>query len=463
MQCARGQYRWWIAAAALLALRAAGAGAATPDSPSDRPHAARSTSSPTALSYTVKPGDNLIRICSELRDRTGHFALDGMMADVRRANDLETNRLWPGQVLLIPAADQRVGAVVARTVAEGAEVRGIYLSGPACGAGSVLQRVDRFIAAGGNTVVIDAKDIDGAVSYPSAERLAGWGPGRPGPVIPSLESLLFQFHRRGLHVVARLAVFLDGDLGRRRPDLALQDSTGAAWSERGCVWLDPTRAEVRSYHLALAVELARSGVDEIQLDYVRFPTNGWPGDAKGDPGRTAARRREAITSFVSTVREALRPTGVLLSVDVFGIMGWERAEDLALTGQDIPALAALVDVVCPMIYPSHFAPGFAGYRQPADEPAELVAEAVRRFRSLAGRPVGVRPWLQAFPWRVRDFGGDYVAAQVSAARGNGAAGWCLWNSACQYEAVLSVLPSLCGPRSADVSALVLAGDRPAVR
>lgn len=463
MQGARGQYRWWIAATALLALRAAVAAAAAPGSPSDRPHAARSTPGPTALSYTVKPGDNLIRICSELRDRTGHFALDGMMADVRRANDLETNRLWPGQVLLIPAADQKVGAVVARTVAEGAEVRGIYLSGPACGAGSVLRRVDRFIAAGGNTVVFDAKDIDGAVSFPSAEPLAGWGPGRPGPVIPSLEPLLFQFHRRGLHVVARLAVFLDGDLGRRRPDLALQDSVGGAWAERGCVWLDPARAEVRRYHLALAAELARSGVDEIQLDYVRYPTNGWRGDGKGDAGPIAARRREAITSFVTEVREALRPTGVLLSVDVFGIMGWEQTAELALAGQDIPALAGLVDAVCPMIYPSHFAPGFAGFRQPAEAPAELVAEAVRRFRGLAGRTVGVRPWLQAFPWRVRDFGGDYVAAQVTAARESGAAGWCLWNSACQYEAVLSVLPSLCGPRTADVSVLTVAGDRPTLR
>lgn len=461
MQAARGRWVGWLLAAALATTATARATAAPPPTgrlgpatgdplASTRPNPPR----PTAFDYTVQPGDNLNRICYRLRERTGHYALDDMIAAIRRANDLQTNLLLPGTVLRIPAADNAVTQVVPHTVAEGAEVRGIYLTGPACGVGSVLQRVDRFIAAGGNTVVFDAKDIDGAVSYRSEAELAGWGPGRNAPVIPSLPAMLDQFHRRGLHVVARLAVFLDGNLGQRRPDLALRAPDGAPWGERGCTWLDPAHPEVHAYHLALARELAAAGVDEIQLDYVRYPTNGWRGDWQGDLPRTASRRQEVIAGFLAAVRDSLAGTGVRLSADLFGITAWERTEDLALTGQHVPTLARLVDVVCPMIYPSHFAPGFEGRRQPADEPAWLVGEATRRFRQLAGPDVQVRPWLQAFPWRVTDFDGAYVAVQVQAARAAGADGWCLWNPASQYEAALEVMPTLCAPAPAVVTAQV---------
>ncbi|MBM4129534.1 LysM peptidoglycan-binding domain-containing protein [bacterium] len=444
--------------AAALATAGAARVTAAPPPTGDGPATARlasreSPSRPTAFDYTVQPGDNLNRICSRLRERTGHYSLDDMIADVRRANGLQTNLLRPGMVLRIPAAREVIASMVRRTVADGAEVRGIYLTGPACGVSSVLQRVDRFIAAGGNTVVFDAKDIDGAVTYRSAAQLASWGRGRAEPVIPSLPEMFDRFERRGLHVVARLAVFLDGALGARRPDLALRAPDGAPWQERGCTWLDPSHPDVHAYHLALARELVAAGVDEIQLDYVRFPTNGWRGDWQGDLGRTAARRQAVIAGFLGAVRDSLAGTGVRLSADLFGIMAWERTEDLALTGQHVPTLARLVDVVCPMIYPSHFAPGFEGRRQPADEPAWLVGEATRRFRQLVGPDAAVRPWLQAFPWRVTDFDGGYVAAQVQAARAAGADGWCLWNPASQYEAALEVLPSLCAPSPAVATAL----------
>lgn len=449
---------WWLAAALAMATPAAATAAPPPtDGGQDRSPARAQPrpqpSRPTAFDYTVQPGDNLNRICARLRERTGHYSVDDMVAAVRRANDLQTNLLRPGTVLRIPAASRAVTAVVQRTVSAGAEVRGMYLTGPACGVGSVVQRVERFIAAGGNTVVFDAKDIDGAVSYQSGAALAGWGRGREAPVIPSLAGMLEEFHRRGLHVVARVAVFLDGDLGTRRPDLALQGPDGRPWDERGCVWLDPTQAEVRDYHLALAAELAAAGVDEVQLDYVRYPTSGWRGDWQGDTAATAARRQEVIAGFLAAVRDTLAGTGVLLSADLFGIMAWERTEDLALTGQHVPTLAALVDVLCPMVYPSHFAPGFAGMRQPADEPGWLVGEATRRFRELAGPGARVRPWLQAFPWRVTTFDAAYISAQVLAARAEGAAGWCLWNPASQYEVALSALPALCVPAPQAVTAL----------
>ncbi len=408
-----------------------------------------STPAPVAtadtLLYTVRSGDSLIKICSRHRDQTHHYSLDDLLKDIRRTNGLKSNFLRIGQELRIPVLVEEPGEPVSRRVHDGEEFRAIYLTGPACGVSSVLGRVDRFIAVGGNAVVFDAKDIDGGVSYFSRHPLANWGKNRSAPVISSLDDMMRRFDKRGLYTVARIALFLDGELGRQRPDLALQDSTGAPWTERGCTWMDPAQPEVRDYNLSLAAELARAGVDEIQFDYVRFPTNGWRGDWQGDLEQTARRRREVISNFLSVARDTLDRYGVKISADMYGIMAWGRVEDLALTGQHVATFASFVDVICPMIYPSHFGPGFEGRKRPGDDPEYFIGEGTRRFRELAAGQAKIRPWLQAFPYRVTHFDGEYIAVQVGASRSAGGSGWSLWNPACRYKEALSVMPALCQP------------------
>ncbi|MCB1183059.1 LysM peptidoglycan-binding domain-containing protein [bacterium] len=399
---------------------------------------------PDTLVHTVRSGDTLIEICGTYRDRTNHYSLDDLLKDIRRANGLTSNFLRIGQELKVPVLPDEPVAQVRRRVRDGEELRGMYLTGPACGVSSVLGRVDAFVAAGGNAVVFDAKDIDGGVSFHSRHPLASWGKGRSAPVISSLDDMMARFDRRGLYTVARLALFLDGELGHRRPDLALQDSTGNPWGERGCVWMDPAQPEVREYNLALAAELARAGVDEIQFDYVRFPTNGWRGDWVGDLEHTALRRRAVISDFLAVARDTLAAYGVKVSADLYGIMAWGRMEDLALTGQHVPTIAGLVDVICPMIYPSHFGPGFEGRKRPGDDPDYFIGEGTRRFVAQVAGQAEIRPWLQAFPYRVTKYDGAYIATQVGAARDAGGRGWCLWNPACRYGEALDVLPALSG-------------------
>jgi len=416
--------------------------------------AAQSVQTPAdTLEYTVKKGDSLIKICSRYRDQTNHYALDDLMTDIRSTNQLKTNLLLIGQKLRIPVLPVMECPSATTSVAEGAEMRGIYLTGPACGVSSVLRRVDRFVEAGGNAVVFDAKDIDGGVSFASGHDLAKWGKGRNLPVISSLNDMMSRFQRRDLYVVARVALFLDGELGRQRPDLALQDKNGEPWSERGCYWMDPTQPEVRQYNLTLATELAKAGVDEIQFDYVRFPTNGWKEDwsdsATVDIERTAMRRRSVINSFLAEAQELLASDDVKVSADLYGIMAWGRMEDLALTGQHVPSFAKYVDIICPMIYPSHFAPGFEGRKRPGDDPEYFIGEGTRRFVELAAGQAEIRPWLQAFPYRTSNFDGQYIGTQISAARTSGGTGWCLWNPACRYSVALSVLPEMCIPKSVD--------------
>ncbi len=431
-----------------LALRPA-PGPVAPVAPA-APVAPVAPAAPETLLHVVQPGDCLQAIAHGYRRRAGYWRTADLMAAIRTANGLEGDLLRPGRRLLVPPAPPERHPLVTAPVRRGAGLRGIYLPGPALAASDLFTRVDAFLAAGGNGVVLDAKDVDGRVTWPAASPLAAGGRGGPAVALPELVQRL---HRRGAWVAARLACFLDGELGSRRPDLALAGPDSLPWRERGLVWLDPARAEVRGYLVGLAVELAAAGVDEVQLDYVRYPTNGWrPGTAAGSAEAAALRaeadrRQAAVTAFVAEVAAALAPRGVVLSADLFAVVGWERTVDRAATGQDVVALAGLVDVLCPMVYPSHYGAGFAGVDHPGSEPRRFVAEGSRRFAELAAGRALVRPWLQAFPFGAPAYGGGYVLAQLAGARAAGASGWCLWNPAGRYGEVLPAL-ALAAPDAA---------------
>ena len=416
-------------AAVLLAATPAAAAAAAAGSDDPATVAAADT-----LRHVVEPGDSLHRIAARYRDQAGWHGQVDCLAAIRRANGLEhTNLLRPGQQVAIPVFAGPPPPRAARPTRDGSDLRGLYLPGPLCAVQEVFARVDSFTAAGGNGVVFDGKDVDGGASFASPAAVAVLRASRPVPLIANLAGFVRRLHERDLWVVARLALFLDADLGRHRPDLALAGPDGAPWRERGCIWVDPTQPEVRSYNFALARELVRAGVDEIQIDYVRFPTNGWQGDWQGDLEATAARRRAVITGFVAALHDTLRASGCRLSADLFGIMAWDRTVDLARTGQPGPSLAGHLDVIGQMIYPSHFGRGFEGLDSPGDHREYVIAAGLRRFREQAGPTLLIRPWLQAFPWRVEAYDSAYVRVQIASALAAGAAGWCLWNPSGRYD------------------------------
>jgi len=249
-------------------------------------------------------------------------------------------------------------------------------------------------------------------------------------------------HQRGLHVVARLTCFCDWRLARARPDLVPLSRRGdGLWREKGIrAWVDPSLPEVQDYLLDLVAEVAGHGVDEIQLDYVRFPTEGDAADAVFAFDPQVVAKHEIITEFVRRTRKALAGTGVMLSADVFGVMAWGREADVAATGQNLSGLLPLLDVVSPMVYPSHFYGNFQQMENPPDHPYRMVNEACRRLMAQAeAHGVAVRPWVQAFPYRVKDFNAEYVVQQVEGAQAAGTAGWLLWNPKSRYEVGLEAM------------------------
>jgi hypothetical protein len=289
-------------------------------------------------------------------------------------------------------------------------------------------------AVGGNTVVFDAKD--GPVSFfakdPKIRAMSEWD-----HTISDLPKLVDRLHKMGIHVVARQVLFNDPILAKKRRDLAIHSKQNpkSVWLEHGkLVWVDPSQPEVQDYNLRIAKELAQSGVDEIQFDYVRFPAQGNTRDCLYHFDDQQIPKHEIITGFLKRAKEELKPYRVLIGIDVYGVIAWNKEIDQKITGQKIEDMGKYVDVVCPMVYPSHFYPPFDGFSHPAEQPYYFVSQGVQRVRNrLGGASPVIRPWLQAFPYLVSHYNLDYVAKQLQGARDGNATGWLLWNAGNKYD------------------------------
>jgi len=237
--------------------------------------------------------------------------------------------------------------------------KGIYVQASTAAKPAELDKlITQLNASDMNTMVVDLKDNNGAVYYDTKVALAH----EVDAVQPILNvpQLMTTLHSHGIYAIARIVVMEDPIAGVKRPDLAIHDTrTGKPWrNNNGQTWLNAANPQVWQYVTDLATEAATLGFDEVQFDYVRFPTDGnldvadfganFPG------GETA--RRAAITGLLTKAHEALRPTRALFGADVFGITAWIRNDNGI--GQQFEDLVASVDVICPMDYPSHYGKGF---------------------------------------------------------------------------------------------------------
>ncbi|HSE48881.1 MAG TPA: putative glycoside hydrolase [Terriglobales bacterium] len=384
--------------------------------------------------HTAKPGEAVVTIARMYLPETPYMTTRELEAAIRRANpQLRGDFLKGGTQVAIPDIEPQ--PVVEKPVARAKdfEVRAIYLTGTMAGSETGMRIIERWRDVGGNAIVFDVKDSDGSVNIPFAHPLAAGGRNRP---IRNLPKFVRWAHRQGMHVIARIAIFRDELLVRRHPELAVQSRRGGgAWRENGkLVWTDPSRDEVQDYNIALAQTAAAGGVDEIQYDYVRFPAEGDQADAKFAYQEAEKRTRaDVITDFVARSQRELRPRGVLFSLDVFGVVAWQRPIDLAHVGQDIARLAEHCDVLSPMIYPSHFF-GMDGYALPGDAPEHFIGESMARFRKVTAESgVVLRPWLQAFGWRTRTYSPAYIETQVATAKKQGGIGFLFWNARNDYS------------------------------
>ena len=177
---------------------------------------------------------------------------------------------------------------------------------------------------------------------------------------------------------------------------------------------------------------------------MRFPAEGDQKDASFvyQKEHPAWHRTDVITDFLRKAYAEVHAQGVLLSLDVFGVMAWQRSVDLSHTGQDIPNMARYCDVLSPMIYPSHFF-GMDGYAHPGDAPEHFIGESMERFH-LITKDTGVvlRPWLQAFAWRTKTYSPKYIQVQVEASNKKGGIGFLFWNANNNYAKPYEAMPAM---------------------
>ena len=431
--------------------------------------------------YVAQRGDSIPSVARKYLKRTKYLTSAELAEAIRDANH---NRqgvfLKSGEQIVIPGILESPIVEKSVPVASTFEVRAIYLTGVMAGSEHGERIIRHWREVGGNAVVFDIKDSDGIVNIAFDHPLATG----QRHYISDLPKLIHFLHSENMHAIARIAIFRDEHLVTTHPELAVKSRrTGEPWRENGkLVWTDPSNPKVQDYDIALAKFVAQSGVDEVQFDYVRFPAEGDQKDAaftyqaslchpersegpmhspaslqtvaSADLAKNASckdstaapakqmQRSDVIANFLDRAYAQIHPTGVLLSLNVFGVMAWQRPVDLAHTGQDIVAMAKHCDVLSPMIYPSHFF-GMDGIAHPGDAPEHFIGESMDRFKLITkDSNVVIRPWLQAFAWRTKTYSPQYVEVQIEVAKQKGGIGFLFWNANNDYSKPYTAMPEM---------------------
>jgi hypothetical protein len=330
-------------------------------------------------------------------------------------------------------------------------VKSVYLTGWSASSSSKINYVyDLAKSAGINAVVVDIKDYSGYVSYDVDDYTAPLVKeyGAKKIKIYDIDNLIKGFHDNGIYVIARIAVFQDPVLAHAREDLAVYNkyhsrgkwdlsfllSNISVWLDNmKLAWIDPASEESWDYNISIAKDALNKGFDEINFDYVRFPSDGNLSNMGFPKWDKTTEKHLVIRNFFKKVRESL-PNAVL-SVDLFGLTT-VNYDDLGI-GQVIEDAYEYFDYVCPMVYPSHYANGFIGYGKPAEHPYEVVKYSIdkgllrlKAFKELDNkRNVYLRPWLQDFNLGAV-YNMDMVKSQIQALKdslGSDYKGFMLWN------------------------------------
>lgn len=290
-----------------------------------------------------------------------------------------------------------------------------------------------------NAVVIDVKDNTGLLSWD----------GR----IDDLDDFIKELHDKNIYVIARIAAFQDPLFVKKHPELAVNNkNTGAVWKDhKGVPWVDTGSRVMWEYLVQVGKEAHARGFDELNYDYIRFPTDGdlrsmqFP--VSGERGLLD--KREIVKEFFKYLHDEFSPLGIPISGDLFGIIATNKNETKTL-GQDLGDALLYFDYVSLMVYPSHFYAGTAGFQNPAAHPREIIDYSTRgaidfavmtssSTRNASGTPMiasstliaKLRPWYQDFDMGAT-YTADMVRAQMEAGYKHNVNSWMLWDPANKY-------------------------------
>jgi hypothetical protein len=320
------------------------------------------------------------------------------------------------------------------------KIKGIYVTAHSAGGSRMATLLKLLDNTELNSMVIDVKDDVGYITYPTTNpELLKLG--TPKRYIRDLPKMLAELQAHKIYPIARVVVFKDTVLARKRPDLSFTRSDGSIWQNgKKDSFVNPYNKEVWDYNIAIAKEAAKMGFKEVQFDYVRFP-EGF--ENKADTlkfTKTKESRVETVAAFVKYAKGQLEPLGIRVSVDIFGYAASVPAAEGI--GQDFVKISKYVDVISPMVYPSHYSTGWFKVKDPDKNPYATIKGAMLDTHKKLD-PIGVhkpviRPWIQDFTasWlgsgHYIKYGKTEVDAQIKALRDTGVEEYLLWNAVNRY-------------------------------
>ncbi len=348
------------------------------------------------------------------------------------ANAIASENFFNGSVIEIPDT----GPVV-RHLPTPEAVKAVYMTSWVGGTPSIRERLITLIdTTEVNAVVIDIKDATGKVSF-DIQNEPFKSLESSDNRIPEIRELIDRLHDKNIYVIGRIAVFQDPYLIKKWPEEAVKQKADKSklWADhKGIGWFDAGSQKVWDYVIALAEESYAVGFDEINFDYIRFPSDGdmqniyFPlSDGKAKP--------EVLESFFKYADEKLRvgKKPMVISADLFGMVA-TNTDDLGI-GQVLERAAPYFDYIAPMVYPSHFPNGWNGFKNPAEHPYDVIKitmdKAGDRMEAMGEPRTKIRPWLQDF-----NLGATYTAemvkAQMTATYDAGLTSWLMWDPRNNY-------------------------------
>ena len=309
------------------------------------------------------------------------------------------------------------------------EKKAIYLSVPA-----LRKNLNRYLKIAAeseiDTFVIDMKDDFGNVYFPTENRVAAEIRAIRRPV--NLKSIIEKLKAGGIYSIARIVTFKDQKMfNAYKGKYAIKNiRTGRSWiGAEGEYWVDPYSVFVQNYNINLARELEKAGFDEIQFDYIRFPSDGPVHLCKFSfQNDKETYKSEILIDFLKKAKQSLT---IAVSVDIYGFNSWYHFGNMI--GQDIEDLSHTVDVICPMVYPSHFGSRYYKKYNRYERPYRIVRDGGIRSMKMVNREVLLRPYIQGFNLMSPAWGPDYIIDQVKGAVDSGCSGYTIWNAKGDYN------------------------------
>ncbi len=288
-----------------------------------------------------------------------------------------------------------------------------------------------------NALIIDMKDEFG-LNYESSDPMVKKNAGTQVKA-HNLRALVDTIRAHGILPVARIVVFKDSVTARNNPDHTIRKADGTAWHDKkGQTWVNPYANAIWEYNFRVAEEAIRMGFGEIQFDYIRFPEPYKSLPPQVFPEQNGRSKPQVLAEFLTAARNRFAKLGVRTTADIFGLV--TTVGGTLEVGQKWEPIAQSVDVVLPMVYPSHYPPGSFQLPHPNADPYNVIHIAISRARERDEK-IGitgdhVRPWLQAFSIGMPKYGAHELEEQKRAVYDSGYDGWVLWEPGSRYDKFL---------------------------